>query len=81
MCEKTHEIAALVDGIRPLLAGRPAEVQGAALADLLATWLAGHHVQGNRVATNGLRNTLLTMHVEMVRKLVPVNARTIGTTP
>ncbi len=75
-----HAISALVDDIKPHLAGKSAPVQGAALADLLAIWLAGHHVEGDEVATSGLRNTLLSMHVETVLQLIPINAREIGTT-
>ena len=36
----------LVQRIRPLLAGRAAQMQGAVLADLLAIWIAGHIVPG-----------------------------------
>jgi hypothetical protein len=51
--------------IRPMLAGyHPAE-QGAALADLLAIWLAGYPAD--------LREALLAHHIEQVRELVPAN--------
>ena len=63
------------------LAGEPAHLQGAALADLLATWLAGYHVEGNADATRNVRAELLAMHCSTVRQLVPVNAEEIGTTP
>jgi len=75
----TNEVVALVDAIRPLLAGKSADVQGAALADLLAIWLAGHHTPGDEGATRELRAELLAMHCSKVRELVPVNARLIGT--
>lgn len=74
------EIIALVALIRPLLAGRRGEVQGAVLADLLAIWLAGHHVAGDAEATQSLRAELLALHLEGVTKLVPVNAYLLGTT-
>lgn len=62
--------AAIVDRIRPMLAGyHPAE-QGAALADLLAIWLAGHPAE--------IREALLKMHVDKVRELVPVNVEAKG---
>jgi hypothetical protein len=51
--------------IHPLLAGLPPQVQGAALADLLATWLAGHEPE--------LREALLDLHIHTVRELVPIN--------
>ena len=53
-----------------LLAGRSGIVQGAALADLLAMWIAGH--------SPALREGVLQEHVKVVRKLVPVNARAIA---
>lgn len=59
--------------MHPLLAGYPPEVQGAALADLLATWLAGH--QGPDAEQ--LREELLAQHIEAVRQLVPVNEKMI----
>jgi Lar family restriction alleviation protein len=42
-----------------------AYVQGAVLADLLATWLAGH--------PNFVRESILSLHIKVVRELVPVN--------
>jgi hypothetical protein len=35
----------VVRRIRPHLAGRPPNIQGAVLAELLATWLRGHHAE------------------------------------
>jgi hypothetical protein len=77
----TREIAAIVDRVRPLLAGHSPEIQGAALADLLAIWLAGHHVAGDEHATRTMRAELLAMHCGEVRNLTTVNAKIIGTTP
>jgi len=73
--------AALVGQIRPILAGQPPEVQGAVIADLLAIWLAGHHVAGDPDATRELRGDLLANHLLHVEQLVSVNAHLIGTTP
>jgi hypothetical protein len=73
--------AAIVDQIAPLLAGKPAGLLGAALADLLAIWLAGHHVAGDEKATRTLRAELLAMHLLAVDSLVPVNAKIMWTTP
>jgi hypothetical protein len=78
---RTREIAAIVDRVRPLLAGHSPEIQGAALADLLAIWLAGHHVAGDEDATRTMRAELLAMHCGAVRNLTTVNAKIIGTTP
>jgi hypothetical protein len=69
------EVMRLIDTIRPLLAGKPAPVQGAALADLLAIWLAGHWA-GNRAETARLRADLLKAHVATVRKLIHENEAT-----
>ena len=81
MNSQTLEIAAIVDRIKPLLAGKSPEVQGAVLADCLAIWLAGHHVAGDEDATRTLRADLLAIHCAAVRNLVPVNAKILGTTP
>lgn len=78
---RTREIAALVDRIGPLLAGRSPDIQGGALADLLAIWLAGHHVEGDGEATRKMREALLLYHIGQVRELTTVNAKIIGTTP
>jgi hypothetical protein len=69
-----NEVVRLIDTIRPHLAGNPAPVQGAALADLLATWLAGHFADGPATTTR-LRETLLKEHIAMVRRLIPENER------
>jgi hypothetical protein len=74
-------VTGMVDRMRRHLAGHRPELQGAALADLLATWLAGHHIEGDARATNRLRTTILSMHVETVREMVPIAAKEIGTTP
>jgi hypothetical protein len=63
--------------IAPLLAGKPANLQGAVLADLLAVWLAGHIAAGDARETDRLRENLLAMHLEYVRQLVPINAEAI----
>jgi hypothetical protein len=75
-----REVAALVERIRPILAGHSPEIQGGALADCLAIWLAGH-VAADKDATDVLRNQILFQHVAAVQQLIPINARIIGTTP
>jgi hypothetical protein len=60
----------LAKRIHPLLAGQHPAVQGAALADLLATWLAGFEPD--------VREALLDNHVHTVRELVPINAAQMG---
>jgi hypothetical protein len=59
------------------LAGREPQMQGLILADLLATWLAGHIVKGRPAATEALRMDLLRHHVETVRRLIPIASQRI----
>jgi hypothetical protein len=73
-------VTELVEAIRPLLAGRPPEIQAAVLADLLAIWLAGHQVEGDIAATRAVRSELLAQHLCAVRCLVEFNAKIMGTT-
>lgn len=63
-------VTALVDRIRPVLAGEDPSNQGAALADLLAIWIAGHAPK--------LREPTLAFHIDHVRRLIPVNARSLA---
>src|SRR5262245_46031556 len=72
-----HVAAEIWPLVAPRLAGKPPEVQGAALADLVATFLAGHMVAGDPEATAKLREELLTTHIEIVRQLIPVNEKDI----
>ena len=68
------QVIALVERIRPLLAGQPSAVQGAVLSDCVAIWLAGHRVEGDEEATRKLRAELLAMHCSKVRELTEINA-------
>jgi hypothetical protein len=72
-------VTTLVEQIKPLFAGKRPEVQGAALAELLAIWLAGHVVRHDAEATRTLRADLLAEHLLAVRQLVEVNAKILGT--
>ena len=81
MNTQTPEVAAIVAQIKPLLAGKSPEVQGAVLADCLAIWLAGHQAAGGAAATRKLRAELLAEHCFAVRHLTSVNAKMMGTTP
>jgi hypothetical protein len=76
-----REIARRVGAISPALAGLLPEVQGAILADLLAMWLAGHHVEGDVIATRKMREALVQAHMVAVARLTKINARILGTTP
>lgn len=73
-----RESLRLGEAIRPLLAGKAPAVQGAALADLLALWLAGHVLQKDDgevddKATRELRLGLLKQHCAVVEELIPLN--------
>jgi hypothetical protein len=72
---------ALVDSIKQLLAGKPALMQGAALAELLATWLAAQMIENDPQATHELRETILQAHLDKVRELIPSIACLLGTPP
>jgi len=60
-------VGPLTARIAPILSGLPVEVQAAVLADLTAVYLAGLHPS--------LREKLLTMHIEAVRKLTEINIK------
>ena len=70
---EADEVVDLVQILRPLFVDKPKEVQGAALADLVSIWLAGHVVRGDPAATERWRNSILDLHVEVVRELTPIN--------
>jgi hypothetical protein len=72
-------VKALVDRISPLLHRHSEAVQSAALADLLAKWIAGHVVLGDPLATTLLRGKLLREHMKLVRDLTKLNAMQMGT--
>jgi hypothetical protein len=81
MNAQTLAVAAIAERIKPLLAGHPPGVQGAVLAELLALWLAGHHVAGDREATREMRAVILAAHLQGMEPLIAVNAEILGTTP
>jgi hypothetical protein len=63
--EVLEAVSAIIDQIKPHLSGQHPEIQGAVLADLMATWLAGH--------PPFIRESLLMMHMNMVRELTVAN--------
>jgi hypothetical protein len=76
------QVGLIVKAIMPLLKGKPPEVQGAVLADLLAMFLAGH-LDPNEIGadakpnTDQIREELLTLHIEKVRELTAINEKII----
>jgi hypothetical protein len=57
-----HDLA--VEQIGAALAGRPAQAQGAILADLLSMWLAGWHP--------AVREEALSLLLKLTRERIPV---------
>jgi hypothetical protein len=77
-----QDVEELVREIGMILHGKPPEVQSAALADLLAMWLAGHVVfhddrKIDQKATREVRDDALATFIELVKELIPVNAKSI----
>lgn len=73
--EEIRDVSALLNTLRPLLAGKDPSTIGAALADLTATWIAAHTSAAGKAETDQLRNDLLAMHIEAIKQLIPINAR------
>ena len=65
----THDALALSQRIKPLLAGQGPDLQGIALADLVATFFAGHHP--------AVREEAIKVWIECVRDLIPKNEKEI----
>lgn len=65
MDNTVREIEKAVSAIKPLLAGREPEVQGAIMCELLAIWLAGH--------APIIRDAVLETHVKLVREMIPIS--------
>jgi hypothetical protein len=63
----------LIKRIAKILANNPPQIQSAVLADLLATWLGGHFVPGDRKETFALRKSLMHDHIKLVADLIPHN--------
>jgi hypothetical protein len=72
MKQDARRVYELVEAIKPILVGEKPAVQGAALADLLAMWLAGHVSVGDPTATEAMRESALELHLMAVRGLIPI---------
>ena len=75
--EQGDNVKMLTDRISPILHGHSPVIQGAVLAELLATWLAGHVVPGDRMQTILVRGRLFHEHMKVVRDLMKLNAMRI----
>lgn len=65
--------------LQPLLTKHHPVTQGAALVDLVATWLAAHVEEGGLSPTRALRQQLLSDFIIAVEAMVPVCAEELGT--
>jgi hypothetical protein len=65
MTTTTEDVRLLVNMISMLLRGEPPEAQGAALADLVAMFFAGHHP--------AMRDETIEDWIRAMRDLVPIN--------
>jgi hypothetical protein len=72
LLEDSVKASALAEACHPIFAGQDPNVVAAALAELLALLLAGHFVPGDPADTQAMRDGILALHIETVKKLVPV---------
>lgn len=70
----------LAKRIMPLLAGHLPEVQGAALAQLLALWIAGF-ASNNPATQQDARDEVMNQAFDLVRALVPTMHETLYRRP
>ena len=73
--DDVKEVEFIVKAASGLLHGRSGQVQGAALADLLAMWLAGHLILGDPKKTKRLREEMIAAHLKTVRAMIEINYR------
>lgn len=84
--ERARLVERIVRLVRPLLGGHPPEIQSAVLADLLATWVAGHQGEPEEfrevdsepaAELAAFREQILQDHIELVRAMIPFNEQEI----
>ena len=75
--EDGEEVIDLAERISALLHGNPPGVQGAALAELVARFVAGHFNEDGREASDKVRRNVLHDFVKLVRGLVPFHVETV----
>ena len=74
---KAEAINDLYEELCEVFEGRGSVVQGGALAEALATWLAGHAAKDVE-ATHAFREKLLLNFIQTVRQLIPLHAERLG---
>ena len=70
--QNAYDAEMIADMIKPLLAGHDPDVTSAVLAQLTALWLAGYVIRGDDRETARMRKDLLSGHVSLIRRLIPV---------
>jgi hypothetical protein len=73
MMSGAEDVEAIVEAVKPHFVGQPGDIVGAALADLLSLWLAGHVIPDDLQTSHRHQERLLKLHIKMVRALVPIN--------
>ena len=68
MSEQSEEVLAIVEQIRPLLAGHGPETQGAVVGNLVAIWIAGF-------PDAELRKDATHILMDLINELIPVHAK------
>jgi hypothetical protein len=72
IAEESAYALGLAERLKPVFAGKPDGVVGAALAELMATYLAAHVMPGDLKEEHVMREEILTMWCETVRALLAV---------
>jgi hypothetical protein len=70
--QMNEQVEELVKQIKPMLANRAPELQSATLADLLAIWVLGFQIPGDKEATMALQAQQFDRHIHLVMDLVSV---------
>lgn len=73
-----HQVESVAAKMAPFLAGLSSHMQGAILAELTATWLAGHIIAGSPHGSRALRECLFTAYTEAVRDLLKLEVARRG---
>jgi len=76
--DQTAQALQVSKAIQPALCGLDDAVQGAALADLLSLWIAGHYVWGDDQATGEFRKEVLGHFVQAVIELIPASSKELA---
>jgi hypothetical protein len=73
--ERAMVIAAMGGAV---LSGEDPEVQGAALAEMMVTFIRGHRIVGDSSCEHDMHETILTHWIKTVRELLLIHGRPCG---